>query len=224
MSIRLVASSPFPALLLVILVLCRSLLLGLVLPLRLHIMLPIAHSDGSLAAAWVDGGSSYGEPTPYEYSSRRGHHSGIPPEAHRILEDAFTANPYPSSREISLIATRTQLKPETIRIWFSGQSYRASEHSDPTDTTAPLHPPGPVSVQSDIQYTAGWLENKADTVLESDFHSHPPLESSTNQYLGPPNYTDQTSPLDVGTDTSINAFSKLEPAPPWFPGFRVRHQ
>jgi hypothetical protein len=183
----------------------------------------MAHSYGSLAANQVDGGS-YGNPTPHDYSSRRGHPDIIPPVTLQILERAFTKNPYPSSREISLVADRTQLDPGTIRIWFSGQLYRLSDRSDPTNTTAPLHQPGPVSVQSDIQYTAGWLENKADHVVESGAaHGHPLVGLNTQHYLESPNHSASTFPLDVATDAPIDAFSNQLEAP-WFPGSRVSPQ
>jgi hypothetical protein len=178
---------------------------------------------GSLAADWVDGRSLYGEHNPHDYDSRRGHYSGIPLETQRVLENAFTANPYPSSREVTLIAARTQLSPETIRIWFSGQAYRLAERPDPTNTTTSLHPPGPVSVQNDIQYTSGWLENQLDPVPESSFHSYPHVGSSTHPYLDLTDPSASTS-LNLATDPTIDAFSKqLESAPPWFPGYRVRH-
>jgi hypothetical protein len=181
----------------------------------------MAHSQRGLAAAWEDAGSSYGNPTPYDDSPRRGHQGGIPPEAQPILERAFTTNPYLSPRDISLIATRTRLEPDTIRDWFSKQAYRLSDRSDPT-TTAPLPPLDPVSVQSDIQYTSGWLENKADHVVESGAHGHPPAGLNTHQYLDPANHSASTSLLNVATDAPIDPFS-FEAAP-WVPGSRVRHQ
>jgi hypothetical protein len=184
----------------------------------------MAHLYGSLAADWVEGGSPYGDSTPHDYRSRRGHPDSIPPEALQILERAFAENPYPSSREISLVANRTQLELDTIRIWFSGQSYRLSDRSDPTNATAPLHPPGPVSVQSDIQYTAGWLENKADHVVElGAAHGHPPVGLNAQHYLNSPNHSASTFPLDVATDAPIDAFSSQLDAP-WFYGSRVSHQ
>jgi hypothetical protein len=177
---------------------------------------------GSLAADWVDGRSLYGE---HDYDSRRGHYSGIPLETQQILENAFTANPYPSPREVNLIAARTQSSPETIRVWFNGQAYRLSENPDPINTATSLHPPGPVSVQSDIQYTSGWIDNQPDPVSESGFHNYPSIGSSTHPYLDPTDPAASTSPLNLATDPSIDAFSKqLESAPPWFPGYRVRHQ
>jgi hypothetical protein len=92
--------------------------------------------------------------------------------------------------------------------------------------TAPLHPPGPVSVQSDIQYTAGWLENKADHVVElSAADGPPPVGLNAQHYLNSPNRPAPTFPLDIdiATDAPIDAFSNQLEAP-WFYGSRVSHQ
>jgi hypothetical protein len=90
--------------------------------------------------------------TPDDYRPSRGYTDSIPQESLQVLESAFTTNPYPSLRDISLIATRTQLEPDTIRDWFSKQAHRL---------------PDPISVRSDIQYMAGWLENRVEHVAES---------------------------------------------------------
>jgi hypothetical protein len=184
-------------------------------------MLPM---HGSLAAGWVDGRSLYGEDAPHDYNSRRDHYSGIPLETQQILKNAFTTNPYLSSKEITLFAARTQLSPETIRIWFSGQAYRLSKRSDPTNTTTFLCPPGPVSVQNDIQHASGWIDSQPGPVAEPGFHSYMPVGASIHPYLDPVDYLASRSPLNVATDPSINAFSSQPAsAPPWFPGSRVRY-
>jgi hypothetical protein len=189
---------------------------------------------------WEDLGSSHGEPT--QHGPYIGHQSSLSLEVQRILEDALVTNPYPSPREAGLIATRTNLNLAAIRSWFQaqhakefggGDAYRLSDHSDHNHATAPLPPPGPISVQTDIQYNSGWLESRSESIADSGFFSNPPVGSNTYQLLGSSSYNAPSISLHTVTGLSLDAFSEQvyqEPlldigagADPWYPGSRVKH-
>jgi hypothetical protein len=188
------------------------------------------HHHGSLADDREDVGSSYGDSI--SYSSHRGNRSSIPLEAQHTLRDAFAANPYPSTREIDAISVHTNLDTEIIRIWF--RSYRFSEYSDAAHTPATLHPLGPISVQSDIQFNSSWVDSQAESVADSGFFSNQSTEISSHSHINLSNYSTSSISNPVGIEpAALHVFSEqTQPGPllnistqinPWFPGSRVSH-
>jgi hypothetical protein len=57
-------------------------------------------------------------------AKRKGPHSRIPLEAKQILEDEFTANPYPCSWEMDIIAHQANLDVKKVRNWFNNTRAR----------------------------------------------------------------------------------------------------
>lgn len=55
---------------------------------------------------------------------RKGPQSRIPLEARQILEDEFTANPYPCSWEFDIIAHQAKLEVKKVRNWFNNTRAR----------------------------------------------------------------------------------------------------
>lgn len=184
------------------------------------------HHHGSLADDREDVGSSCVDSI--TYSSHRGNRSSIPLEAQHTLRDAFAANPYPTTRDIDAISVHTNLNTKIIRTWF--RSYRLSEYSD----AAPLHPLGPISVQSDIQFNSSWVDSQAESVADSGFFSNQSTETSSHSHINPSNYSASSFSDPVGTEpAALHVFSEqTQPGPllnistqinPWFPGSRVSH-
>jgi hypothetical protein len=57
-------------------------------------------------------------------AKRKGPQSRIPLEARQILEDEFTANPYPCSWEMDIIAHQANLDVKKVRNWFNNTRAR----------------------------------------------------------------------------------------------------
>jgi hypothetical protein len=172
---------------------------------------------GSLADDWGDLGFTYEEPPTL---------AEISPEAQQELEDAFAANPYPSPGDIDVIAYNTNLNVETVRTWYS-----LSEHSDTANATAPLHPFGPISVQSDTQFNSSWVDSRAESVADSGFFSNPSNGSSAHQRLDTSSYSTLSFPYGIDTASSLDVFPEqtqpdallnIAEGDPWYPGSRVR--
>jgi hypothetical protein len=57
-------------------------------------------------------------------AKRKGPQSRIPLEARQILEDEFTANPYPCSWEMDIIAHQANLEVKKVKNWFNNTRAR----------------------------------------------------------------------------------------------------
>ncbi|KAH8722495.1 hypothetical protein GQ44DRAFT_622712 [Phaeosphaeriaceae sp. PMI808] len=65
-------------------------------------------------------------------AKRKGPQSRIPLEAKQILEEEFSANPYPCSWEMDIIAHQANLEVKKVRIWFNNT--RARKKGDGSQT------------------------------------------------------------------------------------------
>lgn len=61
---------------------------------------------------------------------RKGGRSRISQEAKVILEHHFDSNPYPSSREVTIIAQLAELEPKTVKNWFNNSRSRKQKAVD----------------------------------------------------------------------------------------------
>jgi len=70
-------------------------------------------------------------------AKRKGPSTRIPVEARQMLEEEFTANPYPCSWEIDIIAHQANLDVKRVRNWFNNTRARKKPESLGTPALAP---------------------------------------------------------------------------------------
>ncbi|KAH8728366.1 hypothetical protein GQ44DRAFT_724374 [Phaeosphaeriaceae sp. PMI808] len=155
----------------------------------------MAHPHSSLTDGWKGLGSYHAGKSVLP-NARAGNRSGISPEAWQRLEDASTTNLYPVVEDIGLTAYQSRLDAEKVHYHYAtsggvgsdaGPHYHP-EHSYPANGTRRLDRPGPVSVESDIQFNSSWLDNESEAGAEPGFFGNSSIVSSGNQHSDALNY------------------------------------
>ncbi|KAH7086368.1 hypothetical protein FB567DRAFT_69267 [Paraphoma chrysanthemicola] len=168
------------------------------------------------------------------YISRNEPGSDIPTILRQVLERAFASNSNPSRRDLEQLASRTNLSPKRVHLWFCERAMRLgriSELSESTIVASRLIPPGPNSVEEDVQFASGWVDNSTEACDNSIlFGNSPAIDLVINQQHDFLTYTGDPAgsyPIEPNSYKYYQHFPNLEPDnepcnEPWHPGARYQ--
>jgi hypothetical protein len=156
-------------------------------------------------------------------------------ETRHILDAAFAINPHPGPWDLSNIAWQTDLSIEWVQRWFreraTGHGPRhLSDYSEPTTfASCSLAPPGPTSVEEDVQFTSGWVDHRAESIANPGFfgsnqsvdfsiYQQPDLSNHSAGVSVP--YRTETNPSEYLQDLPLPLSEVSLPIEPWHPGAR----
>ncbi|KAH7080056.1 hypothetical protein BKA63DRAFT_234187 [Paraphoma chrysanthemicola] len=160
--------------------------------------------------------------------------SDIPAILRQVLEGAFAANPNPSPRDLEQLAWRTNLSPQCVYLWCRERATRPgriSEYSESTTVASRLIPPGPNSVEEDVQFASGWVDNSTESCNNAIlFGNSPAIDLVLHQQHDFLNYTGDPAgsyPIEPNSFKHHQHLPNPEPHTepcnePWHPGARYQ--